>query len=84
MCDGLTVNRVGFGTSERSGLFVFVDEDWIDFHEAVVGVLKEKFQIEGIMGCRFKPYSYVLGAGEGTEGRKELFKALQIIFECEL
>jgi len=28
----------------------------------VVGVLKEKFQIEGIMGCRFKPYSYILRA----------------------
>lgn len=82
--DGLTINRVSFARSERSGSFVFLDEDWIDFHETIVGVLKEKFQIEGIMGCRFKPYSYVLGVGEGIEGNNELIKAQHIIFECEL
>ena len=45
-------------------IFVFLDENWNDFHEVVVDIFKEKFQSEGIVGSKFKPYSYVFRIGE--------------------
>jgi hypothetical protein len=62
--DGLAINAVRLGSAQSRGFLVLRNENWINFHKAVLGFLKKEFKVEGIMGGRFKPYSYVLGSGE--------------------
>jgi hypothetical protein len=50
----------------------------------VVGFLKKEFKIKGIMGGRLKPYSYVLRAGERTQGSQKLGETIFVVIESEL
>jgi hypothetical protein len=50
----------------------------------VVGFLKKEFKVEGIMGGRFKPYSYVLRAGERVQNCQKFREAIFVVLESEL
>jgi hypothetical protein len=50
----------------------------------VVGFLKKEFKVEGIMSSRLKPYSYVLRAGERTQGSQKFGETVFVIFKSEL
>jgi hypothetical protein len=50
----------------------------------VVGFLKKEFKVEGIMSGRLKPYSYVLRAGERTQGSQKLGETIFVVLESEL
>ena len=82
--DKLAVDRICLGTPERIRFFKSCEKCWINFHEAVVSVLKEEFQVQGIMSSGFKPYSYVLGISEGEERVFKKIKTLAVVSKGKL
>ncbi len=82
--DRFAVDTIRLRPTKGSRLLVLRNEHWINFHKAVVGLLKKEFEVEGIMGSRFKPYSYVLGAGERLKSRQKFRESILIILESEL